>query len=89
MADETSRVDDLKVVVARAQTSGTCPISKCEGAITRSHAATHLPAIFNNQLEPTEGLTRRRVSALRICESLLLGTVTNLDGLVNCVNDLR
>lgn len=89
MVAETSTADDRELPVARTPTSGACPISQCDGAITRSHASTHLPAIFNDQLEPTEDLTRGRVSALRICESLLLGTVTNLDGLVNFVNDLR
>lgn len=35
MVADTSSIDDLEVVVARAPTSGTCPISKCEGTIKR------------------------------------------------------
>lgn len=66
-----------------------CPVSGCFTDITRSHAATHLPGIFDDHLEPTEELLRRRISVLRICESRLLGTVNNLAGLVQFVNDLR
>ena len=53
------------------------------------HEATHLLGIFDDQLEPTEELIRRRISALRILESKLLGTVSNFDGLVMFVNQLR
>ena len=53
------------------------------------HAAKHLPGIFDDQLEPTEELMRRRISVLKICESRLLGSVSNLNGLVDYVNDLQ
>ncbi|MCG8047547.1 MAG: TatD family hydrolase [Candidatus Thiodiazotropha endolucinida] len=53
------------------------------------HAATHLPGIFDDQLEPTEELIRRRISALKICESKILGSVSDLSSLTNFVNDLR
>ena len=66
-----------------------CPVARCEETVSRTHAATHLPGIFDDQLEPTEELIRRRISALRILESKLLGTVSNLDGLVTFVNQLH
>ena len=53
------------------------------------HAAKYLPGIFDDQLEPTEELMRRRISVLKICESRLLGSVSNLNGLVDYVNDLQ
>ena len=66
-----------------------CPVLNCGESVSRTHAATHLPGIFNDQLEPTEELQRQRISVLRICESRLLGSVTNLAGLVQYVSDLR
>ena len=66
-----------------------CPVSGCLTDITRAHAATHLQGIFNNHLEPTEELLRRRISVLRICESRLLGTINSLIGFVEFVNALR
>ena len=53
------------------------------------HAAAHLPGIFDDQLEPTEKLMRRRISVLKICESRLLGSVSNLNRVVEYVNDLQ
>ena len=66
-----------------------CPVSGCYTDITRAHAATHLPGIFDDHLEPMEELLRRRIRVLRICESRLLGTVNNLAGLVQFVSALR
>ena len=66
-----------------------CPVSGCYTDITGAHAAAHLPGIFDDHLEPTEELLRRRISVLRICESRLLGTVNNLAGLVEFVYALR
>ena len=66
-----------------------CPVVKCSSEVSRMHAATHLPGIFDDQLEPTEELMRRRISVLKICESRLLGSVSNLSGLVDYVNDLK
>ena len=66
-----------------------CPVFGCEETLSRTHAATHLPGIFDDQQEPTEDLIGRRISALRILESKLLGTVSNLDGQVTFVNQLR
>ena len=56
--------------------------------ITRAHAAIHQPGNFDDHLEPTEELLRHRISVLRICESRLLRTVSNLGGLVQFVNGL-
>ena len=67
----------------------TCPVAECSSAVSRMHAATHLPSIFDDQLEPTEELMRRRISILKICDSRLLGSVPNLNGLVDYVNDLQ
>ncbi|MEW8547408.1 MAG: hypothetical protein AB2693_28200, partial [Candidatus Thiodiazotropha sp.] len=53
------------------------------------HAASHLPGIFDDMQDSTEELLRRRISALRILESLLLGSIANLMGLVDFVNQLR
>ena len=64
-----------------------CPVAECSSEVSRMHAATHLPGIFNNQLMPTEELMRRRISVLKICEISLLGSVSNLNGLVDYVND--
>ena len=61
----------------------------CGESVSRTHATTHLPGIFNDQLEPTEELQRQRISVLRICESRLLGSVTNFARLVQYVSDLR
>lgn len=72
-----------------ADRSEHCPVSECQEYISRSHAAVHLPGIFDDQLEPTEELLRRRISVLRICESRLMGSVANLGELVQFVNDLR
>ena len=66
-----------------------CPIAECSSEVSRMHAAMHLPAIFDDQLNPTEELTRRRIIVLKICESRLLGSVSNLNGLVDYVNDLQ
>ena len=66
-----------------------CPVVKCSSEVSRMQAATHLPGIFDDQLEPTEELMRRRISVLKICESRLLGSVSNLSGLVDYVNDLK
>ena len=57
--------------------------------MSRTQVANHLPGIFNDQLEPSEELQRQRISVLRIWESRLLGSVTNLTGLVQYVSDLR
>lgn len=84
--------EDLGSAAARAPAPDRierCPVARCQEAVSRVHAATHLPGIFDDQLEPTEELIRRRISALRICESRLLGSVANLVGLVDFVNDLR
>ena len=43
-----------------------CQVSGCFTDITRVHAATHLPGIFDDHLEPTEELLRRRISVLRV-----------------------
>ena len=66
-----------------------CPVVKCSSEVSRMHAATHLSGIFDDQLKPTEELLRRRISVLKICESRLLGSVSNLSGLVDYVNDLK
>ena len=49
-----------------------CPVAECSSKVSRMHAATHLPGIFDDQLEPTEELMRKRISVLKICESRLL-----------------
>ena len=66
-----------------------CPVAGSQENISRIHASTHLPGIFDDHQEPTEELIRRRISALRILESLLLGSVANMMGLVTFVNQLR
>ena len=66
-----------------------CPEAECSSEVSRMHAARHLPGIFDDQLEPTEELMRRRISVLKICESRLLGSVSKLNGLVDSVNDLQ
>ena len=66
-----------------------CPVAECSSEVKRVYAATHLQGIFDDQLEPTEELMRRRISVLKICESRLLGSVSNLSGLVDYVNDLQ
>ena len=66
-----------------------CPVVKCSSGVSRMHATTHLSGIFDDQLEPTEELMRRRISVLKICESRLLGSVSNLSRLVDYVNDLK
>ena len=53
------------------------------------HGATHIPGVFDDQSPPTEELTRRRISVLGIFESLLLGSINHLAGLVDFVNDLK
>ncbi|MEW8446284.1 MAG: TatD family hydrolase, partial [Candidatus Thiodiazotropha sp.] len=65
------------------------PIARCQELISRMHAATHLPGIFDDQLELSEELLRRRISALKICESRLLGSVSDLSSLIDFVNDIR
>ena len=50
-----------------------CPVAECCSEVSRMHAATHLPGIFDDQLEPTEELMRR-ISVLKICKSRLLGS---------------
>ena len=57
-----------------------CPVAECSREVSRMHAATHLPGIFDDQLEPTEELMRRRISVLKICESRLLGSVSEQIG---------
>ena len=66
-----------------------CPVAHCQEVLSRAHAATHLPGIFDDRLEPTEELVKRRISALCILESMLLGTVSDLMGLVTFINQLR
>ena len=66
-----------------------CPVADCSSEVSRMHAATHLPGIFNDQLKPTEELIKRRISILKICESSLLGSVSNLNRLLDYVNDLQ
>ena len=44
---------------------------------------------LDDQLDPTEELMRRRISVLKICESRLLGSLTNLNRFVDFVNDLQ
>ena len=46
-----------------------CPVSGWYTDITNAHAATHLPGVFDDHLEPTEELLWHRVSVLRIFES--------------------
>lgn len=65
------------------------PFTKCLEAISRIHAATHLPGIFDDQLEPTEELIRRRISALKICESRIFGSGSDLSSLTSFVNELK
>ncbi|MEW8548779.1 MAG: hypothetical protein AB2693_35210, partial [Candidatus Thiodiazotropha sp.] len=66
-----------------------CPVAKCTEVVSRMHAASHLPGIFDDMQDCTEELLRQRISALRILESLLLGSVANLMSLVDFVNQLR
>ena len=66
-----------------------CPVAGCRDVVSRAHAATHLPGIFEDTQELTEELLRRQISALRIIESLVLGSVSNMEGLVTFVNQLR
>ena len=66
-----------------------CPVAECSSEVSRMHAATHLTVIFHDQLMPTEELMRRRISILKICKSHLLGSISNLNGLVDYVNDLQ
>ena len=55
-----------------------CPVAECSSEVSRMHAAAHLREILDDQLEPTEELMRRRISVLKICESRLLGSFSNL-----------
>ena len=66
-----------------------CPVSQCDGVLSRLHAATHLPGIFDDHLEPAEELIRCRISALHILESKLLSTVSDLDGFRTFENQQR
>ena len=66
-----------------------CPVAGCLDVVSRAHAATHLPGIFEDTQELTEEMLRRQISALRIIESLVLGSVLNMEGLVTFVNQLR
>ena len=66
-----------------------CPIARCQELVSRMHAATHLPGIFDDQLELSEELLRRRISAQKICKNQLLGSVSDLSSLIDFVNDLR
>ena len=87
--DAAMKGPDAAVKVSTSDGGDRCPPANCQEQISRVHAATHLPGIFDDQLEPTEDLLRRRISALKIFGSRLLGSVTNLWGLVGFVNALR
>ena len=60
-----------------------CPIAECSGDGSRRHAfANHLPAIFREELHG-EQITTRRVGALSMIASWLLGERATLGSLAN------
>ena len=87
----SSRRDNSTGVLRKSTTdrADRCPVLNCGESVSRTHAATHLPRNFNDQLAPTKELQRQPIIVLRNCESHLLGSVTKLVGLLQYVSNLR
>jgi len=73
----------------KVQKPDVCPVPGCHSVISRHHAfGDHVPRIFDEDQELTEEVSRRRVSALRLCARSVLGTL-NLEELARYVSDIH
>lgn len=79
----TVEVPRLSLPIASSSSRAQCPVAECPGDGSRRHAfECHLPPVFREELRGPE-VTARRVGALSMLASWLMGERTSLRSLAN------